>query len=251
MMASLTKNVVKCIAGKLGYVVMKRDSEDQHIINEECAGILQKCHNFTLTSQHRMYALYKAVEYVVNSGLQGDFIECGVWRGGSSMLIALTLLKMGQTHRKIYLYDTFEGMTEPTKDDISKKENAQEIWRKCQRENHNDWCFSAISDVRRNMLSTGYPENNIFLIKGKVEDTIPSTIPSNVALLRLDTDFYGSTKHEMIHLYPLLVQKGVLIIDDYGYWAGARKAVDEYFVSNNIHILLDRIDGTGRIGIKI
>jgi O-methyltransferase len=83
-----------------------------------------------------------------------------------------------------------------------------------------------------------------------VEDTIPASVPEQIALLRLDTDWYESTKCELEILFPRLVKGGVIIIDDYGCWQGARKAVDEYFNKNNIAILLNRMDDTGRIGIK-
>ena len=112
------------------------------------------------------------------------------------------------------------------------------------------WCYSPIEDVKKNVLSTGYPERNVHFIKGKVEDSIPGHIPEKIALLRLDTDWYESTKHEMTHLFPRLVQGGVLIIDDYGHWEGARRAVDEYCADNGIHILLNRVDYTARIGVK-
>jgi hypothetical protein len=105
-----------------------------------------------------------------------------------------------------------------------------------------------MEDVRANLLSTGYPAEKIHLIKGKVEDTIPGTLPRGLSILRLDTDWYESTRHELIHLYPLLHPKGVLIIDDYGDWQGAKKAVDEYFKESEI--FLHRIDRTGRIAIK-
>ena len=80
---------------------------------------------------------------------------------------------------------------------------------------------------------------------------MPGYLPSGIALLRLDTDWYESTKHELEHLYPLLVSGGVIIIDDYGHWKGAKKAVDEYIKDNNLPLLLNRIDYTGRIGIKL
>lgn len=99
------------------------------------------------------------------------------------------------------------------------------------------------------MQSTNYPAEMLVFIKGKVEDTIPKTMPKHIALLRLDTDWYESTKHELLHLYPLLSKSGVLIIDDYGYWAGSKKAVDEYFSKGEM--LLNRIDYTSRIAIKI
>lgn len=99
------------------------------------------------------------------------------------------------------------------------------------------------------MAATGYPKDNIIFIKGKVEQTIPGTLPGKIALLRLDTDWYESTKHELNHLYPLLEKAGILIIDDYGAWQGARKAVDEYF-STNGPVYLHRLDFTGRLVIK-
>jgi O-methyltransferase len=92
-----------------------------------------------------------------------------------------------------------------------------------------DWCRASIEEVERNVLETGFPPSRLHLIKGKVEDTLPGQAPrGDIAILRLDTDWYASTKHELIHLYPRLISRGVLIIDDYGHWAGARRAVDEY-----------------------
>lgn len=108
-------------------------------------------------------------------------------------------------------------------------------------------CYSPIEEVKANMLQTGYPAANIVWVKGKVEETIPATIPAQIALLRLDTDWYESTRHELQHLYPLLSSKGVLLIDDYGAWQGARKATDEFF-GNRVY--LHRIDWTGRLLIK-
>jgi len=86
-------------------------------------------------------------------------------------------------------------------------------------------------------------------IKGRVEETIPNAAPEQIALLRLDTDWYESTRHELIHLFPRLTHGGVLIIDDYGYWQGARKAVDEYIEENKLSILLARIDSTARMAV--
>src|SRR5690606_24776929 len=101
-----------------------------------------------------------------------------------------------------------------------------------------------------NMVSTGYPMERCHFVEGKVEDTIPATVPDRISLLRLDTDWYESTRHELEHLWPLLQPGGVLIIDDYGHFEGARKAVDEYFLDRSDAPLLNRIDYTGRIAIK-
>ena len=251
-MLNIKKKIIQKSANLMGYQITKISNSDPVIDKDELfRKIYDKCKKYTMTSKERMYALYKSVEYIINSKIPGDFVECGVWRGGSTMLIAKILLELNATDRKIYLYDTFEGMSEPTEDDYivaNKSISAKNMWKKEQKEN-NQWCFSPLSEVKNNMLSTGYPKDNIVYVKGKVEDTIPKTMPSKISLLRLDTDWYESTKHELIHLFPTLANGGVLIIDDYGCWAGSKKAVDEYF-SDSI-ILLNRIDYTGRIGTKI
>ena len=117
--------------------------------------------------------------------------------------------------------------------------------------NSSDWSRIELDEVKNNVFSTGYNKEKFHFIKGKVEDTIPEFSPETISILRLDTDWYESTRHELIHLFPRLVKGGVIIIDDYGFWKGAKKAVDQYFEENNISILLNRIDTTGVIGIKI
>lgn len=211
------------------------------------------CKDFTQTSIERMYCLHSATKYIANYHIPGDFVECGTWRGGSLMLIAYSLLGSNETARKIYAYDTFEGMAQPTEKDseLGDGNSAYQIWKNKQRKNHNEWCFADLAEVKKNILSTGYPEENIVFIKGKVEDTIPKRIPCQIALLRLDTDWYESTRHELVHLFPLLTKGGILIIDDYGHWAGSKKATDEYISSNNIPIFLVGMDSVAKIGIKV
>ena len=144
-------------------------------------------------------------------------------------------------------------MPKPSEKDSTHFETSPTLktWEKNQKKEHNTWAYSALNKVKSNMKKTKYPQKNIIYIKGKVEDTIPNIIPTKIAILRLDTDWYESTYHELIHLFPLLSNGGVLIIDDYGYWKGAKEAVDKYLKEKNIRILLNRIDNTGRIGIKI
>lgn len=212
------------------------------------------CSPYTMTSKERMYALYAACMHVVDTGLDGAFVECGVWKGGSAMMMAACLKSKGKTDRDIYLYDTFEGMPKPEEMDRSfTGENAQgQFETSAIDEDSSTWCYSSIDEVKRNMLSVGYPEERIHMIKGKVEESLPAQAPTGpIALLRLDTDWYSSTQQELLHLYPLLVKRGVLIIDDYGHWEGAQKAVLEYFKEHAVNMLLNRIDYTGRIGIKV
>ncbi len=212
-----------------------------------------RCAPFTMTSRERLYALHAACLHVLDAGLEGAVVECGVWKGGSAMMMAASLKHRGITDRDLYLFDTFEGMSKP--EDVDRTftgESAQGTFEeRATAEDASDWCRSPLEEVMQNMRATGYPGDRIHLIKGKVEDTLPSSMPEQpIALLRLDTDWYSSTRHELVQLFPKLVHGGVLIIDDFGHWEGARKAVLEYFSEQNVHMLLNRIDYTGRIGIK-
>ena len=205
---------------------------------------------YTLTTPPRVYALARAVEYVVASDVQGAIVECGVWRGGSMMAAALTLLRLGSTERELYLFDTFEGMTEPGEEDVKHtgERAADLLAHPVSGEKHR--AAAALDDVRDAVLGIGSPEDRVHVVKGPVEETLPEQAPDGIALLRLDTDWYSSTKHELVHLYPRLAAGGVLIVDDYAYWQGARKAVDEYVAENGLSLLLNRIDYTARIAVK-
>ncbi len=222
------------------------DFEDLHL------NIYKNVCNNTMTSPERIYSLIEAVTYVEKNNIEGDIVECGVWKGGSMMAVAETLQYFKSNKRSLYLYDTYEGMSEPTEHDKTfKGDDAKQLMETdSDKEKNLVWAYSALDTVKKGMQSTAYPTDKINYIKGKVEDTIPANIPSQIAILRLDTDWYESTKHELIHLFPLLSVNGVLILDDYGHWAGAKKAVDEYLAEHHIKILLNRIDATGRIAIK-
>lgn len=214
--------------------------------------LFEKANPYSFTGAEPLYHLYQSVRYLETAAVQGAFVECGVWKGGSAMMMAYALNK-DHREREIWLYDTFDGMSEPGSEDVDfRGDSAANLLKEQPKdpEQKNIWCVSALEEVRKNMQSTGFPEEKTRYVKGKVEDTIPAEIPEKIALLRLDTDWYGSTHHELKHLYPRLVKGGVLIIDDYGHWKGARKAVDEYFLSNNIPMLLHRIDYSVRAGIK-
>ena len=205
-----------------------------------------------MTSVERLYGLYRAIDYIEKNKIEGDVVEAGVWKGGSSMMAALALKQAGNTGRKIWMYDTYEGMSEPTEKDISwKNEKVKENWEEIKSTNDHIMCISSLDEVQQNVFSTKYPQGNLLFVKGKVEETIPQQMPSRIALLRLDTDWYESTYHELKHLFPLLAENGVLIIDDYGYWKGAREAVDQYFQEQGIKPLLHRLDHTGRMMIKL
>jgi hypothetical protein len=205
---------------------------------------------YTMTTPPRVYALVRAVEYVAARGIPGAIVECGVWRGGSMMAVALTLLRLGKTDRELYLFDTFSGMTSPTDEDVKGSgERAADLLAD-ENAGSDLWAIASLDEVRAAVLAVGYPEERIHFVEGPVEETVPGAAPSEISLLRLDTDWYASTKHELVHLYPRLIKGGVLILDDYGYWQGARRAVDEYVSENGLALLLNRIDNTGRIALK-
>lgn len=208
--------------------------------------------DFTMTTPERLNGLCDAVEYITKAGIDGDIVECGVWKGGSMMAVADTLRRLGDTSRALHLFDTYTGMSEPTEADVSFRGDAAAALLSAEREADPEfqWCGSGIDEVRTNMGRIGYPAEQVHLVPGKVEDTIPGSAPEKIALLRLDTDWYESTRHEMVHLFPRLADGGVLIVDDYGHWAGARQAVDEYLLDNGIALMLSRLDYTGRIAIK-
>jgi hypothetical protein len=220
-------------------------------LEPEFESFMARCEQYTMTSRERMYAMYLASRHVAKADVPGDIVECGVWRGGSSMMAALTLLAATREPRRMWLYDTFEGMPEPGAEDFGLHgEDAHAEWARNRRGEINEWCYAPLDDVRANMAATGLPPEYLELVQGKVEETIPARAPQRIALLRLDTDWYESTYHELVHLFPLLAPGGVLILDDYGHWGGARNAVERYVGEQGIHLLLNRVDYAARLAIK-
>lgn len=213
------------------------------------------CAEYSLTVVRGLepfYALYKAVEYLVAHRIPGDFAECGVWRGGSVMLAAMACMHFGDTGRQFHLFDTFEGNPEPGPEDLDwDGKSAHQAWKQLTDQGRK-WGYGGPMDaVRQNVLKTGYPEDKFTFVPGRVEETLPDAAPESLALLRLDTDLYESTAHELETLYPRLSTGGVLIVDDYGYYRGSRKATDEYMAKSGAVILLNRIDASVRMGVKI
>lgn len=219
--------------------------------------VIERALPYTMTSVMRLRAVVDSVRHCLHAEIPGAFAECGVWKGGSVLAMISTLQAAGVEDRDIYLYDTFEGMTEPTDHDRSSLDPpALETWRDAAAAGSRAWpefFDSAVyneEDVRALLESTGYPAARLHFVRGPVEETLPRNAPGQLALLRLDTDWYESTRHELRHLYPLLAEGGVLLIDDYGHWEGARRAVDEYLQQRDAKILLTAVDYTGRVAVK-
>lgn len=230
-------------------ILTNEDPDDRAYSN-----LLSNIQPYTMTLNDGLevtYALFQAVKYIVQNNIAGDFAECGVWRGGSMMLIAHALQHFGDTSRQLYLYDTYAGMTEPDDVDVDYDGNAMKpIWSYAIQQGAKMAPGGSVEQVKANLGLTGYPEAQMHFIAGDVLQTIPAQVPSRIALLRLDTDWYKSTLHELQHLYDLIVPHGVLIIDDYGWCRGARKATDEFFRDRPFKPMMHRVDQGPRVMIK-
>lgn len=223
------------------------NEEDQKIITT----ILDK--ELSMCSVSGLYATALACKYVLENEIEGGFIECGVWRGGNSLLAADIFHRANQS-RRVDLFDTFLGMSEPTEDDVSlsSSEPAIRKFEAHQSDGKNTWCYASLEDVRRNFQNAELLSDAVSFVKGDVCMTLKdeANLPDKIAVLRLDTDWYESTKTELEVLYPRLSPGGVLIIDDYGHWAGAKKATDEYFKQHDNRPFLQLVDSTRRMGVK-
>jgi O-methyltransferase len=204
---------------------------------------------YTLTNHEKIYGLIQAVRYLVRADIPGDIVECGVWRGGSMFATARTLLEVGDTTRDLYLFDTFDGMTEPGELDVRFDGRSAAELMATQDRTTNVWAVARLDEVRSRFDEIAYPAEKIHYVVGKVEETVPAELPDQIALLRLDTDWYESTKHELDHAFSRLVPGGVLIIDDYAHWAGSRKATDDFVAGLTEPLLLHRMFD-GRIGVR-
>ena len=203
----------------------------------------------TMTAADKLFALIVATRYVVDRAIPGAIVECGVWRGGSQQAVAYTLLERAVTDRDLHLFDTFTGMPEPTERDrrhdgrpaadlLARSERTAKVW-----------AVAGLDDVRAGMAETGYPAERVHFHVGRVEETIPEAAPDTIAILRLDTDWYLSTLHELEHLYDRVPSGAVLLFDDYGFWRGAREAVDEFLQRTRAPLLLTPV-ASGRIAVK-
>lgn len=239
--------------GRFDLHLVRLGNEGLNDVPEQDRAIYRYVRELTMTSAEAVFALTSAVRYVVAAGVPGAVVECGVWRGGSMAAVARTLLEVGRHDVPLHLFDTFEGMPEPTDEDVRwTGESARELLvTETGREAELLRAEASLADVQRTMAGTGYPAELVHYVEGKVQDTLPQHAPEQIALLRLDTDWYDSSRHELEHLYPRLSSGGVLILDDYGWWNGVRKATDEYFAAHPPMPLLVRVDGSGaRVAVK-
>lgn len=220
--------------------------------DEELCATVERVLPQTMTSPVKIAALVEATRYVVRSRVPGAVVECGVWRGGSMQAVAWTLLALGEATRELHLFDTFEGMPPPSEADTRTTEEGSLSAEKLLAESDKGsrmWAIAGLDVVKQAMAETAYPGDKVHFHPGLVEDTTPDQAPETIAILRLDTDWYASTKHELDHLYGRLSPGGILILDDYGDWDGARKATDEWLTETAEPIFLAPM-GSGCIAVK-
>ena len=182
-----------------------------------------------------VWSVIQATKYIVNNNIPGDLVECGVWRGGMAIAMAIVLDDL-KSDKKIYLYDTYEGMTEPTYDDVDYRGvSAENKFNRLTKDDHNEWCYASLDYVKNQFKKIGLEKHAVY-VKGDIMKTLneKEIIPTKISLLRLNTDWYESTKKEMEVLYPVLEKNGVFLIDTYAHWQGARKAMDEYLESHDL-----------------
>jgi O-methyltransferase len=215
----------------------------------EYQDLIRAVRPYTMTGNDKLHALVTATKYIHRHKVPGAVVECGVWRGGSMHAVARTLDQLGDHSRELYLYDTFEGMTEPTPEDRRYDGEAASRLLAAADKKSWVWAEASLEDVQAGFETVPYPSERLHFVKGPIEDTVPAEMPDEIAILRLDTDWYASTAHEFEHLYPRLVSGGVLFIDDYGHWQGSRQATDEFLDRTGERLLLLRAD-SGRVAVK-
>ena len=247
----MIKTYLRNLVRRCGFDVVRFPAESMPgDLTPDDQKILRQCRPHTATTYHRLAAMLDAVAYCIGSGIPGAIVECGVWRGGTMMAAAMKLVQLQQTTRPLYLFDTFEGMPPPSAHDQDYRGVPATQRLAAEEQGTGVWARASLDEVKANLARTGYPADGMYFVKGRVEETLSRHAPAEIAVLRLDTDWYESTLAELRMLFPRLVSRGVLIIDDYGYWKGARKAVDEYFLQIGLRPLLARIDDTCRIFVK-
>lgn len=226
-------------------------------LTSEERDLLEASADWTMCSGLQKQLMMDATRYILAAEIPGAIVECGVWRGGMMQIAARTILSTSpNATRELWLFDTFAGMPTPTHAldrDLYRGEHASIKMNREEREGKDGeptiWCLADLGDVTLGMTETGYPEDHIHYIQGLVEHTIPKNAPAAIAILRVDTDWYASTYHILENLFDRVSPGGIVVLDDYDSWEGARTAADEFFASKELHPLLIRLD-KGRVYMK-
>lgn len=260
MAATFLKSSIQKFLNTFGYEFRRTNSLGDftppvEMTNEDVELVRRVLDNkLSMVSPMGLFTTLAASKYVAENDIAGDFVECGVWRGGNA-IIASEVFRRYSQNRKVFLYDTFAGMTRPTNEDLALSDNQPAIFEYTDknRSTHNEWCFASIHEVKQNFSKHSVLTEKVIFVEGPVEATLNEegrAIPDEICLLRLDTDWYESTKIELEILYPRLSIGGILIIDDYGFWSGSKKATDEYFSGGPVRPFFHVTGDTGRVAVK-
>ena len=249
--------IIKRLITKFNFKIEHKNSwykRNEHFIaeiDENELNIIKKISNYSMSTPANHWAIIQSIKHIFKNNIEGDFVECGVWKGGNLILFKIISENLNMNNQ-IYAFDTFEGM--PNANEFDKDYNdelARDLMLKNEKNPNinNIHCYSTYEEVVNN-VSKYTDIRNIKFIKGKVEDTLleNKNLPRKISILRLDTDWYESTKIELEILFPKLSNGGILIIDDYGQWKGSRKAVDEFFFNKNV--VMNYVDFSCRVIIK-
>jgi len=203
-----------------------------------------------MVSYSRLKNVYELAENVESAGVQGAFVECGVWKGGCAGVLAHVAKKAG-CRRKTWLFDSFEGLPEPGPMD---GDHAREYsrGRSSGRLRSVERCVGRVDHVKRLFEKLRIDPSSVVIKTGWFQDTLPNVGAEigPISLLRIDGDWYESTKCCFDNLYSHVVHGGFIIIDDYGHWEGCKKAVDAFLQAKNLRVNLLPIDYTGVYFVK-
>lgn len=251
-MKNLIKNLINKLIVSTGYSLINNNQKiiELNIDDKKLINLIQK---YSMTPQIRIFNLLQSLRHIKYKKIEGDYVECGVWKGGNIILFKKFIENEDRDSIKnIFAFDTYEGMTEPDENDydISSKVSANVLLKGDKTKQTNLWGVCSLENVKKNILENVNNMKNIKFIKGRVENTLnlDSNLPDKISLLRLDTDWYSSTKKELEVLYSKVSSGGIIIIDDYGHWGGSKKAVDNFFL--NKYVWMHYVDYACRLIIK-
>jgi O-methyltransferase len=210
------------------------------LLDEEFWHVVDRARPYTMLTIEALHEIHQAIRYLARSGVPGDLVECGVFMGGGVFAAAEWASAAGLASRRFFLYDTFCGFPDGTAPETDFQGNVLKMYP------HPHFRQIAEDVVGR----CAWPRDRFVFVEGDVARTLPETRPSRIALLRLDTDDYASTRVELELLYPLLSPGGVIMIDDYGHFRGSRRATDEFLAGLDPQPLLHRVSYAVRSGVK-
>lgn len=193
---------------------------------------INRCREYSSCSFINLYSMISAMKFIKNNKTKGDLVECGIYRGGCSMVLSEYNFHLN-LNKKVYAYDTFEGMPRPDHD-IDKRFDgnaAIDIWKK----NNKSWLKCSLKDVKDNFKKAKVDISDTYFVKGKIENTLKHKCPKAVSLLRLDLDLYEPTMSALETFYPLMSNKSLIFVDDYNHWNGCKLAVDKFFRKKKVY----------------